>query len=179
MPLDVSPKPNWVIITTKAASEDVAERALRQAGYRVYLPRFRKLLRPHGSDRRGQPTMRPLFTGYLFAHDWHGWPDTPITGVVGLMRQSGRVVELLDADVMRLWDRERALHFDDVPSPRSHTRRTDLAIGAAVEFDLLDQRIEAALVDLTDSGKAIVRGLMFARESTWTVDASTLRAISA
>jgi hypothetical protein len=35
--------PGWAVAMTKPAVEDVAERAIRRAGYRVYLPRFRKI----------------------------------------------------------------------------------------------------------------------------------------
>jgi len=173
----VETSPRWVVVLAKPSCEEVAERNLRQSGYRVYLPRYRKLLRPHGSDRRGQPSMRPLFVGYLFVSDWRGWPEIPITGVAGLMRTAGRVVELVDADVRAIRNHEDAGDFDETPTPRSSAKRTDLAVGEGVEFEAMGQRISAVLDDLTDGGKAIVRGLMFGREVRWTVDAHELRAI--
>lgn len=169
--------PNWVICIAKPSSEELAERNLRQSGYRVYLPRYRKLLRPHGFDRRGQPIMRPLFTGYLFLSDWRGWPEIPINGISGVMRVAGRVVELVDADVRSIRNHEDEGHFDEAPTPRSSAKRTDLAVGDSVEFDAMGQRIMAVLDDLTDSGKAIVSGLMFGRTVKWTVDAHELRVI--
>lgn len=170
--------PNWVIVITKPSAEEVAERNLRQAGYRVYLPRYRKLMRPHGSDRRGQPSMRPLFAGYLFVHDWHGWPDVPINGVIGLMKSAGRNVEMVDVDIARIREREHSGAFDEAAAPRSRTKRSDLQIGSIVEFDVFGRRVLAVLDDLTDGGKANVRGMIFNQETTWTVDAADLHAIS-
>ena len=170
--------PPWVVVITKPAAEEVAERNLRQAGYRVYLPRYRKLMRPHGSDRRGQPSMRPLFVGYLFVHDWRGWPEVPINGVLRLMQSVGRTVEMADSDLLRIWERERQGRFDEVPTPRSRVQRTDLEIGGTYEFDALGGCIEATLEDLSENGKAVVRALMFGREIPWTVDADELRVIS-
>ena len=77
--------PFWVIVETKQSAEEVAERSLRQAGYRVYLPRYRKLLSPHGRGRQPVTSMRPLFARVLFVQDWRGWPALPISGTVGLM----------------------------------------------------------------------------------------------
>lgn len=175
--LIVETSPPWVVVLAKPSCEEVAERNLRLAGYRVYLPRYRKLMRPHGSDRRGQPSMRPLFVGYLFVSDWRGWPDVPINGVSGLMRSAGRVVEMVDADVRAIRNHEDAGQFDEAPTPRSSAKRTDLTIGESVEFDAMGSRILAVLDDLTDGGKAIVSGLMFGRTVRWTVDAHELRAI--
>lgn len=170
--------PPWVLVITKPSAEEVAERNLRQAGYRVYLPRYRKLLRPHGSERRGYCSMRPLFAGYLFVNDWRGWPDIPINGVLRLMQSGGRNVEMSFGDVERIWQQELSGRLDEAATPRSRTRRTDLQIGETYEFDMLDERVNAVLSDLTDSGKAIVRAMMFGREIPWTVDAADLRAIS-
>jgi len=173
----VETSPNWVICLARPSAEELAERNLRQAGYRVYLPRYRKLLRPHGSDRRGQPIMRPLFPGYLFVSDWRGWPQVPINGVSGLMRSAGRVVELVDVDVRAIRNHEDAGQFDEAPTPRSTVKRTDLSVGDSVEFEAMGRRVMAVLDDLTDGGKAIVSGMMFGRTVKWTVDAHELRAI--
>lgn len=160
-------------------SEEIAERSLRQAGYRVYLPRYRKEMKPHGSDRAGKPSMRPLFVGYIFVHDWHGWPLDPITGIVGLMKSAGRNVELADEDLARIWAKEKLGSFDELPTPRAKQgRRTDLPIGGTVEFDLHGERVLAVLDELSDSGKAIVRGLMFNRETVLSIPAETLRVVA-
>lgn len=174
----VNTSPQWVIVVTKPANEEIAERNLRQAGYRVYLPRYRKLMRPHGLERRGQPSMRPLFVGYLFVHDWHGWPDSPVNGVIGLMKSAGRTVEMVDADVSRIREREHQGDFDEAPAPRSRIRRADLQIGQEIEFNAHGRQIIGVLDDLTDGGKAIVRAMMFNSEISWTVDAAELHAIS-
>src|SRR5574338_1402241 len=166
--------PPWVVVITGEESEDTAERHLRRAGYRVYLPRYRRLLWPHGSERRGLPTLRPLFPGYLFAHDWRGWPQTRVAGVISLLRRpDGRMVEVADADVMLIRRREYSGKFDDVSSPARSARgkRTDISAGDAVGLDLLDSGVEAVVEELTDSGQAIVRTMMFGREARTTVAA--------
>jgi hypothetical protein len=40
-------QPGWVIVLIKPGADEATERSLRQAGYRVYLPRYRKMLRTH------------------------------------------------------------------------------------------------------------------------------------
>lgn len=171
--------PAWTIVICKSSQEEAAERSMRQAGYRVYLPRYRKEMRPHGNTRRGTPSMRPLFTGYLFVQDWNGWPEMSISGVSGLLKTASSNVLLQDADVMVIWEREKAGQFDELPAPRSKAaRRTDLKIGGSVEFDLHGERILAVLEDLSDSGRTVVRGLMFNRETIYRVSADDLRAVS-
>lgn len=158
-------EPSWVVVITKPMAEEIAERSLRQAGFRVYLPRYRKEMRPHGSARRGKPSMRPLFAGYLFVQDWNGWPDDPINGTIGLMKSAARNVEIAETDIVRIIDSERAGEFDEMPSPRSRrAKRTDLTVGDTVEMDLLGVRVLGVLDDLSESGKAIVRAMMFNRE---------------
>lgn len=168
--------PAWVIVITKPSAEEVAERSLRQAGFRVYLPRYRREMRPHGTARRGKPSMRPLFAGYLFVQDWHGWPDEVINGTAGLMKSAGRNVEISEHDIAHIWDREKAGRFDEAPPPRARrAKRDDLSIGDNVEIELLGVRVLGVLDDLSESGKAVVRALMFNRETVYRdVDAADL-----
>lgn len=169
--------PPWVIVITKTSQEEVAERAFRQAGYRVYLPRYRREVYPHGHSRKGRPSLSPLFTGYVFVHDWHGWPAEPILGTTGLMKVANTNVSLSDADLALIWEREKAGAFDLLPPPNARVR--NLSLGESVEFDMFGEKVIGVLEALSDSGKAIVRGLMFNREGRYTdVPASTLRRIS-
>src|SRR5580765_4151861 len=106
--------PTWVVVVTKPAAEEVAERGFRAAGYRVCLLRYRKILSPHGRDRRGAMSMRPLFSRLLFVQDWRGWPDPPVAGTVSLMSvRPGKPVEISDELVAELQERERVGEFDE------------------------------------------------------------------
>lgn len=169
--------PPWVIVITKPSQEEVAERAFRQAGYRVYLPRYRREVYPHGHSRKGRPSLSPLFTGYVFVHDWHGWPTEPILGTAGLMKVANVNVTLQDGDLGLIWEREKRGAFDLLPPPNARVR--NLNIGESVEMDVHGERIIGVLEALSDSGKAIVRSLMmFNREAKYTIPAEQLRRIS-
>lgn len=169
--------PPWVIVITKASQEEVAERAFRQAGYRVYLPRYRREIYPHGHSRKGRPSLSPLFAGYVFVHDWHGWPSEPISGTIGLLKVASGNVVLQDGDLAMIWEREKAGAFDLLPPPNA--RMHNLSLGENVEFDMHGEAIMGELEALSDTGKAVVRGLMFNREVRYrNVPADILRRVS-
>lgn len=167
--------PAWVIIQTKPAAEEIAERSLQQAGYRIYLPRFRKLLTPHGRLRRGTTIMRPLFPRVLFAQDWHGWPDTPILGTTGVMMLSGgKAARLSAADIALIVDRERRCEFDEIRPGGRQEVRTDLKSGDEVEFQAFGSKVLAVLTELTPDGRALVEALLFSGSVQTEVDADQL-----
>jgi hypothetical protein len=170
--------PAWVIIETKPSAEEVAERSLRQAGYRVYLPRYRKLLSPHGRARQPVTSMRPLFSRVLFVQDWRGWPQLPISGTVGLMLMRPQVpAKLPDEDVVLILNRERAGEFDEaLPNGSGVAVRNDIAPGEEVAFEAFGARIMGVLDELTSDGRAIVSALMFGRVVSTSVSAAGLRA---
>lgn len=158
--------PPWVIVLTKSTAEEAVERSLRQVGYRVYVPRYRKVLLPHGSQRRPDQMMRPLFPGLVFAQDWRGWPDVSIVGATGLMQSRlAGVSHLGDPDVALIMERERAGDFD-MAGPRGNggAQRRDLAIGDHVEFEVaFGTKIMGILEELTPQGKAVVSTMIFGR----------------
>ncbi len=169
--------PPWVVVVTKPLAEEAAERSLRQAGYRVYLPRYRKALLPHGSSRRPGYTMRPLFDRLVFVQDWRGWPrGVSITGALGLMQSHPGTAKLTDPDVAIIMERERAGDFD-MAGPRgdgSHIRG-DLMPGDPVEFEMaFGARIMGVLEELSPNGKAIVRTMIFDRVVRTEVGAGAL-----
>lgn len=166
------PLPAWVIVVTKPLAEEAAERSLRQAGYRVYLPRYRKLLLPHGVDRKSNHTMRPLFERLVFVQDWRGWPKSSITGAIGLMPSRPGIAKLSDADVAIIMERERAGEFDMVGP---HGIRGDLEPGDKVEFETaFGAKIMGVLEELSPNGKAVVWTMIFDRVVRTEVGAGTL-----
>jgi len=170
--------PTWVIIETKPSSEEIAERSLRQAGYRVYLPRFRKLLSPHGRDRRPISQLRPLFSRLLFAQDWRGWPEQSIVGTIGLMHLRPSVpATLCDADVEVIMLRERAGEFDEVKAARGSglVIRSDITPGDTVDIEIFGTRVMGVLDELTAAGKAVVHAMVFGRQVRTEVDADALQ----
>lgn len=164
--------PPWVIVLTKSAAEDAAERSLWAAGYRVYLPRYRRLLLPHGLTRRSASAMRPLFPGLVFAQDWRGWPKISIVGATGLMQARPGIATLSDADVAVIMERERQGDFD---MASTNGVRGDLAIGDEVEFEaVFGAKILGVLEELTPNGKAIVAAMIFGRMVRTEVGAASL-----
>lgn len=171
--------PAWTIVVAKSLQEEIAERSLRQAGYRVYLPRYRKLISPHGRERKPTTAMRPLFSGLLFVQDWRGWPNTPVIGTVGLMQARPGVAKLTDDDVALIMVRERACEFDDVrrPSGGGTVVRDDISPGDEVEIEAFGARIMGVLDELSENGKAIVSAMVFGRTVRMEVDAAALEAV--
>jgi hypothetical protein len=173
--------PDWVIVETKALSEDPVERGPRLAGYRTYVPRYRKLLAPHGSWRQGTTSMRPLFPRLVFAQDWRGWPARLIAGVRGLVQARPGVTRLADQDVTLIMAREYAGEFDDMPHQYGSGKymRDDIRPGEEVEIKLFGRNVLAVLSELTPNGTAIVEALLFDERRVRTeVDAGSLRKVA-
>lgn len=182
---EASTSPPWSIVETKCSSEELAERGLRSTGYRVYLPRYRKLLLPHGRTRQSATAMRPLFARLLFVQDWRGWPTQIVAGVVGLMRitAKGPPAKLIDDDIAKMIAKERAGAFDEVRYPLGHGItayvRDDLEVGDKVEFEMFGERIMGELEELSADGKAVVRAMLLGRETPIRgVDAESLQLVA-
>jgi hypothetical protein len=164
--------PPWVIVETKPGAEDVAERSLWRSGYRVYVPRYRRLIWPHGRERKPAPAMQPLFGRVVFVQGWQGWPPLPIAGVVGLMTvEPGNPAMLSDEDIGLIMARERNREFDQTPSVST----IDFAIGEEVEIEAFGTRIIGVLEELSPSGKAIVAAMLFGRSVRTEVDADNIQ----
>lgn len=168
--------PAWVIVQTAAAER--TETDLRRTGYRVYLPRYRKALWPHGADRRINTSMRPVFRGLIFCQDWRGWPKQTIGGEPRLMlAPTGRAAKLVDADIDLIMRRERELQYDDIKYPAGGGKpvvRDDLVIGAEVAFERFGERVIGALDELSENGKAFVRVFFLGRETRTEINADAL-----
>jgi transcription antitermination factor NusG len=158
---------DWVAVMTKPLSEEVAARSLEGRGWRVYLPRYRRVLRGvrldaeggrHRTRGAGEIVLRPLFRGYLFAEVegglWRGIVGLP--GVLRLVtRREGEhmVPRVVDEGLIEgVREAERSGEFDEV---RGDGVRSDLKIGAQVRVAELDDRV-AELVGLDEVGRARV-----------------------
>jgi hypothetical protein len=174
-------EPTWAIVRTMPQAEEVAERSLRQVGYRAYLPRYRKLILPHGRERKPATAMRPLFAGIIFAQDWRGWPLQSVTGTNGVMKLAGITATLSHADIEIMQAKEIACEFDDLKRPPSGgvVIRDDIKPGDECEIEMFGQRILAVLDELSDTGKAVLRATILGREVRTQVDADAVHSVSA
>jgi hypothetical protein len=155
----------WVVVMTHANCEEAAEKSLLQFGYHVYLPRYRRVLHPHGPGRATRTALRPAFAGYLFVKDFRGWPEEPIKGIIGLMNNpGGRPVLIMSADIEAVHQREWRGEFDEarLAGPSRRARRDDLAIGDEVSVTCHGERILGVLTELSDNGKAVIETILFA-----------------
>ena len=166
---------------TKPNAEEVAERSLRQAGYRVYLPRYRRLLAPHGLGRRTVTSMRPLMPGYLFVQDWRGWPGAAVMGVSGMMPGArGAVARLGDGDVALLREDEHLGKWDQVryPPGAKPVVREDIGVGDAVRVEVGGVLLAATLRELSADGRALVEAMIFCRRTELRVEQEALQVVA-
>lgn len=88
----------WYVVNTQPRAEARAAQHLKNQGYRVLLPLFRKTRR---HARRIDTVMAPLFPGYFFVNmDIENEPWAAINGtrgVVKLLNQQGLPTPLTDA----------------------------------------------------------------------------------
>ena len=178
---------DWLVVATKPMSEELAARALVGGGWRVYLPRMRKVLlgvRLGADGRRircrghGEVVLRPLFRGYLFAafEEGCGWGEIGRTR--GVMRVVGSRDEegiwrpgLVDGEIVELVrESERGGEFDDVRGARK-----DLALGASVRVAELNDLL-GRVVGLLSGGRAVVDLEMLGRRVRATVSVDGLLA---
>jgi transcription antitermination factor NusG len=186
--------PAWIVVVAKPAAEELAERSLRQAGYRVYLPRYRKLL--HGvrlEGRRrirtrgpGEIVLRPAMLGYLFAQvymlddDYHR--AMRCKGVASFLRMGvgDPPAHISEDAVNRIRDDENAGMFDEPRARRGkHVSRPDLAVGDQVRLEIGGMALAATLHSLDHSDRVVISYLLFGREMQARVDAHNLELVDA
>lgn len=144
----------WAVIAARAGSEEHAERNLRGAGFRVYLPRMRCVLtghrRPNG---HGETVLRPMLRGYLFAE-----------------LHPGQWIEPGPGDHWRHWrtpwNNRRAFVSDDAiavlrqseaAEGRERVERIERPeIGAAVSADLFGSRIDGIVRELRGADRMLI-----------------------
>src|SRR4029077_18660023 len=150
-----------------------AERSLRLAGYRGYLPRYRCVVHPHGRSRNAVTVLRPIFPRLACVQDLRGWPAMPINCAVGLLSfQAGVPAGLSDADVALIMDRERNREFDGTMFVCRYK------VGDAVEIEMLEHRIMGVLERLSPDGKATVSAMLLGRTIRTHVPVHRLHVVS-
>lgn len=178
--------PQWAVVAARNGFEEFVESRVRQEGYRVYLPRYRKMLRGIriGEDGRrvrcrgpGTPVLRPLLAGFLFAELHPGqWLPRDIADRWRHWRWNNARAFVSEAAVERMRDVERQGSFDEV---RGNGLRSGLRVGGAAEVEIASQRMACVIDDLSDPDRVIVRAMLFNRETSLSVKADDLYPVSA
>lgn len=174
--------------TVMVSSDAVAERILDSAGYEVYAPRYRAILRgarllPSGRRVRSRTDTviyRPLFSGYLFVLLDENTQWDPIRKSLHVRRiimsedetpvllRSEIIEQLRMAEADGLWDEVTAVE----------ALRTEIASGKQPTVSVPWYGVMGKLVSLDDSGRARVLIEMLG-STTLTVDGRTLRLVQA
>ena len=189
-------QPGWAVVMTKSMAEEVAAKSLLSAGWRTYLPRFRRMLLGVRIDPRtgrkvrtrghGAIVMRPVFTGYIFAelHPDQEWYDLlSQRGVSGVLNTGGdraraRLLSAYGIEVMRA--DEMAGKYDDPRCRRNKpTNRPDLRVGDLVGLELDYCTFEATIRQLDPNDTAVVEWMIFGRPTRTRVSTTELELVSA
>lgn len=187
--MDTDANTGWCAVIVQPQREEIAERAIIDAGYEAWLPRYKKLLRGKKmvngrrvNSRSDGYVERPLIKGYCFVMVPYGdeaWPLDGLDGIHRVMRHRdadgypaapkrirGRVLEQLrEAVDAGLFDEVRVI--DKVISVR---------VGDRV---ITPTGIVATLLTLDEKGRAdLVADLLGGDRLMRKVDASTLQLVA-
>lgn len=186
-------QPGWCVVMTRA--EELTAKSLMSAGWRTYLPRFRRILRGVRIDLRtgrkvrtrghGEIVMRPIFTGYVFAELHHGQQWFGIMserGVTGVLRAAGdgppKLISAAGIELIR--KNERAGDYDEPRARRGKdVARPDLGVGDLVGLELDYGSFEATIRELNDNDTAVVEWMIFGRPVRTMVRTAELELVSA
>lgn len=118
LPEPAKPERVWYVMRTSFGAEDKAARALRRAGFRVYVPRMRRSV---FNRRQRKLVIRRymLFNRYIFAGPRHGrridWTAIDRrNGIDAVLGINGHWRHIPDAVVARFLMAQRRRAFDDV-----------------------------------------------------------------
>lgn len=164
--------------------EERAEKHFKEAGSRVYLPRYRKELHGYRIDEDGKRircrgvsyAMRPLLPGFIFVELHPGqWIQPDITDRWRQWYYNRQRALVSDEGLEQLREVERAGTFDEGPKRRT----PELEIGSTASAEIVGVTIEGAIERLGASDKAVFRGMMFNREVEITAPVRELHHVSA
>lgn len=186
----------WMVIMSKPMAEEVAEKAISAAGYRVCLPRSSKLIRATRLDEggritrpRGQIVHRPAFRGYLFVELWpdQRWRDLidsrQTRGVDSAILRGERPALLKPELIDAIRQAEDAGDFDEPTGLRlrgnkQSKRRTDINDGDYVRIETGPfASFIASVVNQDDVGRANVLVNIFGRETPINIEAAELELV--
>lgn len=178
----------WCCATTKVSAEELAAAAIGRAGYRVYLPKYRKILkgvRITADGRRVRSrgyslALRPLFPNYLFCEIW---PEQDLhrlivcPGVVNLLRRRSGSPQILRAEVIEEIRAAEARGIFDQARPDTDSarpmKRFDLHAGDRVRTAQGDV---AELLHLDERNRARLLMKWLGADRLTTIDADELEA---
>ena len=189
------------MVISRPASEELAAKALRSAGWRTYLPLGRRVLRgrPDRSARAvniirhgGEIVERPVFAGYLFAevHQDQEWSlildARGVADVLKRVEYDRFVPRFLSNDgIEQMRTDERAGVYDEPRCRRgASTGRPDLEAAmragpvSVSGIEIGGHPAIGTLERLDESDRAIVRVMIFGREVPITVEASRLEVVA-
>ena len=158
----------WAVVMTRPASEELAERSIGEAGFRAYLPRYRRMLQGYliRDGRRvrtrgpGEIVARPLFPRYLFAELHPGQAEDGLgsaRGVDHVLRPHRASLETAPATLVRAEVLEAIRLNVDRGRFDTTGKRTDIKAGDPVGIDSGDyERLIGELLDLDEKGRAHV-----------------------
>lgn len=149
--VDTNEEASWCVVIAKPMNEELAEKTIRSAGYRVYLPRSIRFIRERDEDENGRktrmtkaaPVVRPAFRGYLFFELWpdqqwrHLMDSRHTRGVQRILTQGDRPVPVHSEIIKALREHEDAGLFDEPVGLRvrgNSKRRHDLSDGETVRI---------------------------------------------
>lgn len=157
----------WAIVVARLGGEAEAEAGLERAGFAVYLPRYRRILRgiriaPDGRRTRtrgqGSAVLRPLIPPYLFAelatgHSRDQWLSEVLTvrGVVGVLRYRTGSPAIVDDAAMakfRADVRSGKFNIDLVPGDRVSIGAGAWAGHAGRVLELTDRGLNYLMVEI-------------------------------
>lgn len=154
-------EPNWLAVYTSPQREQMAQAALVDLGFEVYLP-TRKKWRCHA--RKCEMVPRPLMPRYLFLRARQDWPRAlRARGVEGVLMNSGAPMLVANKHVADIKAQVDAGRHDDLPGgkrakakkstadfkPRDHVRITEGAFqGFEADVEAIDGDTVQVLLNL-------------------------------
>lgn len=168
----------WAVVSTKPQAEEIAEKAIREAGYEPWLPMYRKRLAGARIEdgrrircRSDGGVLRPVFQRYLFAlvpYGDGGYAIDAAQGVHRLLRYAagseswGKPKVIRGRVVLQLREATERGEFDEIAdgdSPFKIDDRVRTATGIIGTLKALDDKGRADLLMDLMGAERLVRGV--------------------
>jgi transcription antitermination factor NusG len=177
--------PAWLVVVARPSADHIAERTLKASGWRVFVPRYRRVLRGHGRkgwSRSGEIVQRSLFGQYIFAevHPDQTWaPIRRAIGVDRILTVASRPAFVDQATIEELREVVDSGAFDEV---NQHGTRMDLRrmldAGERPIVRYNGSGFVGRLIHLDERGRASLLIEMLGRVNRIQVDAEPLELIA-